>query len=171
VGRLDWRDRITRIVIDALGEVERQATDPTGWRRWLRGTIRWLANILPEVSLIATAGIILWNFVYDQQVPQLFQMLLIALVPLTVIIVFHLLILLLLPVRWPAIRGEFGRALHSRIHEELERLYLPLPGEVAAGLVEERKQVDELLGDTKQVADWLALRQQSARVSELYGGE
>jgi energy-coupling factor transporter ATP-binding protein EcfA2 len=171
VGRLDWRERITGAVIDALSEVERRATNPTGWRRWLRATLRVLANTLPEVSLIATAGIILWNFIYDQQVPQLFQMLLIALVPLTVTIVFHLLILLLLPVRWPAIRGEFAAALQTRYHDELDRLYLPLPAAVAAALIDEGKQVDDLLADTKQVADWLALRQQAARVSELYGAD
>ena len=169
IARLDWRDRVSAIVIDALDEVEREATNPTGWRRWLRGTLGFLANTLPELSLVATAGIILWNFIVDQQVPQLFQMSLIALVPLTVVIVFHLLILLLLPVRWPAIRGEFIWALDSRFHAELDRLYLPVPGDIAAALIEERKQLDGLLVDAKQVSDWLAERQQAARVNELYG--
>jgi energy-coupling factor transporter ATP-binding protein EcfA2 len=167
--RLDWRQRVTAIVIDALGEVERQATHPTGWRRWLRGAITLFANTLPELSLIATAGIILWNFIYDQQVPQLFQMSLIALVPLTVAIVFHFLIVLLLPVRWPAIRGEFIRALQVRFHAELDRVYLPVPGDIAAALIEERKEVDGLIGDAKQVSDWLAQRQQAAHIGELYG--
>jgi hypothetical protein len=170
VGRLDWRERVTRVVIDALAEVERRAMHPTGWRRWLRGTLGFLANTLPEIALVATAGIILWAFIVRQEVPGMFQMSLIALVPLTVIIVLHLLILLLLPVRWPAIRGEFHRALESRLSEELGRVYLPVPGEVAAALADERRQVDALVADTKQVADWLAARQQAAHVAELYGG-
>ncbi|MDB5311128.1 MAG: GTPase Era [Gemmataceae bacterium] len=170
VGRLDWRERVTRGVIDALAEVEQQATHPTGWRRWLRGTLGFLANTLPEVSLVATAGIILWNFIVNQETPDLFRMLLIALVPLTVIVVFHLLILLLLPIRWPAIRGEFRTRLGRHLTAELGRVYLPVPGEIAAALQTERKQVETLVAETKQVGDWLADRQQAARVGELYGG-
>ena len=128
-----------------------------------------MANVLPEVALIATAGIILWNYMVEQQVPQLFQMSLIALVPLMVAIVFHLLIVLVLPVRWPAIRGEFTRALQARFQAELDRAYLPLPGDIATALIEERKQVEALLADTQQVSDWLSERQQAARVNELYG--
>jgi hypothetical protein len=169
VGRLDWRERVTRGVIDALAEVEREATHPTGWRRMLRGTLSLLANIAPELSLIATAGVILFNFIVNQQTPGLFEMSLILLVPLTVVIVFHLLILLLLPIRWPAIRGRFLARLGNRLSEEMERVYLPIPGEIALALLDERKRVDELISDTKKVADWLTERQQAAQVSELYG--
>ncbi len=171
VGRLDWRERVTRIVIDALGEVEREAANPTGWRKWVRGTIALLANTLPELALVATAGIILWQFIVEQHVPGLFQMSLIGLVPLTVVIVFHLLVLMLLPVRWSAIRGEFTRTLGSRFQDELDRAYLPLPNDVAAELVSERNEVDALQADGRQVADWLAVRQQAARIGELYGSE
>jgi len=94
---------------------------------------------------------------------------LIALVPLTVAIVFHFLIVLLLPVRWPAIRGEFVRALQARFHAELDRVYLPVPSGVAAALIEERKEVDALIADAKQVSAWLAERQQAAHIGELYG--
>jgi hypothetical protein len=169
VGRLDWRERVTRAVIDSLAEVEQVATHPTGWRRAVRGTLTVLANTLPEVSLVATAGVILWRALVDQIPPTLFQMALIGLIPLVVVVVFHVLILLLLPVRWPAIRGEFRSRLEARLEAELDRVYLPLPGDIAAGLRDERAQVDELLADTKQVADWLAERQQAARVAELYG--
>lgn len=168
-GRIDWRERVGRIVIDSLGEVEREAAHPTGWRKWVRGTVSLLANVLPEVSLVATAGILLWKLVYEQYVPGLFEMSLVAIVPLTVCIVFHLLIQLLLPVRWPAIRGEFSRSLHRRFQEELDRIYLPIPGETAAALIAERNELEQLLADGKQAADWLASRQQAARVGELYG--
>jgi hypothetical protein len=169
VGRLDWRERVTRTVIDALAEVERVCTHPTGWRRAVRGTLTVLANTLPELALIATAGVVLFLFFVREQTPDFFRMSLVLLVPLTVIIVFHLLILWLLPVRWPTIRGEFHRRLEARLTDELQRVYLPIPGDVAAALQDERKQVDALVADTKQVSEWLAERQQAAHVAELYG--
>jgi energy-coupling factor transporter ATP-binding protein EcfA2 len=167
--RLDWRERATRAVIDALAEVEREATRPTGWRRLLRGTLSFLANTVPEISLVGTAGLLLWNFMVNGQTPGLFEMSLIALIPLTVVIVFHLLILMLLPIRWPAIRGRFQTHLATRLSEELDRVYLQVPADIAAALREERKQVDTLLSETKEVTDFLAERQQAARVRELYG--
>jgi energy-coupling factor transporter ATP-binding protein EcfA2 len=170
VSRLDWRDRVTRAVIDALAEVERQATHPTGWRKALRGTLGFAANTLPEVVLVATAAVLLWDFfVVGNTDVSLFRLSLVGLVPLVVIIVLHLLILMLLPIRWPAIRGEFRRELTARLEAELSRVYRPIPGEIAAALAAERAEVDALVGDAKQVSDWLAERQQAARIGELYG--
>jgi hypothetical protein len=169
VGRLNWRERLTREVIDALAEVEQEATHPTGWRRALRATLSLLANTVPELTLIATAAVILYNLIVNMQTPALFEMALVLLIPLTVVIVFHLLILLLLPIRWPAIRGRFLAKLRSRLSAEMERVYLPIPGEIAATLSHERHQVDQLLDQTNTVAAWLQERQQAAHVSELYG--
>jgi energy-coupling factor transporter ATP-binding protein EcfA2 len=169
VGRLDWRERTTRSVIEALGEVEREATRPTGWRRVLRGTLTFLANTLPEVSLIVSAAVILYGFFVKQQTPGWFDVALIVLIPLVVVVALHLLILLLLPVRWPAIRSRFLSRLERRVSEELERVYLPIPQEIAQALIEERSRVDELVSETNSIADWLAVRQQAAHVSELYG--
>jgi energy-coupling factor transporter ATP-binding protein EcfA2 len=169
IARLDWRDKMTRAVIDALAEVERRATNPTGWRKLLRATLSLLANTLPEIALVATAAVLLWNFFVRNMVPDTFQMALVVLIPLLVIIVFHMLIVLLLPVRWPAIRSEFRKQLGDRLAAELSRAYLAVPGEVAAAISEERKKVDALIAETKQVGDWLAERQRDARVAELYG--
>lgn len=169
VGRLNRRERVTGLVIDALAEVEREAANPTGWRKYVRGSVTLLANTLPELAFLVTAAIILWQFIYEQNVPGLFQMSLIALVPLTVMVVFHLLIVALLPVRWPAIRGDFSRALGKRFEAELDQAYLPVPGETAAAIAAERAELDSLLADGKQVSEWLAARQGAARIGELYG--
>lgn len=169
VGRMDWRERVTRAVIDALADVEREATHPTGWRRIVRDTLGLLANTLPELSLVGTAGVLLYRFMVLGIPPALFEMSLVVLIPLMVVIVFHLLILMLLPIRWPAIRGRFREKLGERLSEEMGRSYLAVPTDIAAALQDERKQVDSLLAETKQVADWLAERQQAAQVSELYG--
>ena len=168
-GRLDWRERAGRAVIDALAEVEREATNPTGWRRALRGTLSALANTLPEVMLIVTAGILLYKFIMYQETPGLFAMSLVVLVPLMVVAVFHLLILLLLPVRWAAIRDRFRDKLSIHLGEELERAFVPIPDEIAAALQDERRQVEELLAAAREVAEWLAARQEAAHVTELYG--
>jgi hypothetical protein len=168
-GRIDWRERVTRVVIDTLADVEREATHPTGWRKAVRGTLTVLANTLPEVALVSTAGILLWNFMVNTHVPGLFEMLLIVLIPLTVVIVFHQLVVWILPIRWSSIRERFKEKLAARLTEELERVYLPVPADIASALREERKQVDTLLGETKEVADWLAQQQQAAQVTELYG--
>jgi hypothetical protein len=168
-GRLDWRERATRCVIDALAEVEQQVTHPTGIRKAVRVTLGTLANSLPEVALVATAGYVLYDFFVNGVVPGTFTIALIGIIPLTVIVVLHLLMMLLLPIRWPAIRSEFSRRLDRRLADELERVFLPIPNDIAAALIEERKQVDQLVAETKQVSDWLAERQQAARVAELYG--
>ncbi|MBY0514434.1 MAG: hypothetical protein K2P78_11040, partial [Gemmataceae bacterium] len=171
VGRLDWRERVTRAVIDALAEVEQVCTNPRGFRRVVRGTLGALANSLPEIAFVGTAGWVLWMWIghTPRETPDTFRVALIFIVPLIVIVCFHLLILMLLPVRWPAIRGEFRKRLEARLNQEMERVYLPIPGDLAVALKEERRQVDQLIADTTEVADWLAARQQAAHVQELYG--
>ena len=158
---------MTRAVIEALAEVERQATNPTGFRRLLRGTLSLMANTLPEIALVSTAGLLLWNFFVHAETPDFFRMSLVALIPLVVIIVLHMLILMLLPVRWPAIRYEFRKQLGTRMAAELGRAYLAIPTEVSAAIHEERKQVDSLVAETKQVSDWLAERQQAAELAQV----
>ncbi|MFO0821992.1 MAG: GTPase domain-containing protein [Gemmataceae bacterium] len=171
VGRMDWRDRVTRAVIDSLADVEREATNPTGWRKALRGTLTALANTLPELALLATVGTLLYNFMVNENhiTPGIFEMSLVVLIPLVVIIATQMLIMLLLPIRWPAIRERFRSKLATRMSEELERAYLKVPDDIATALREERKQVDTLLAETKTVSDFLAERQQAAQVTELYG--
>lgn len=168
-GRTAWRERVTQSLIDALKEVEQICTRPTGWRRLLRGLLGLAANSLPEISLVATAGILMWNFFVHGETPGIFSMSLVVLIPLMVVVVLQLLIVSLLPVRWPVIRNEFESRLDARILEHLERIYLPIPGEIAETLNNERQQVDALAAETKQVADWLSERQQAAHVEELYG--
>jgi hypothetical protein len=162
---------VTRAVIDSLADVEREATNPTGWRKALRGTLTALANTLPELALLATVGTLLYNFMVNENhiTPGIFEMSLVVLIPLVVIIAMQMLIMLLLPIRWPAIRERFRSKLATRMSEELERAYLKVPDDIAMALREERKQVDTLLAETKTVSDFLAERQQAAQVTELYG--
>jgi hypothetical protein len=171
VAKFDWHERMTRVVVEALGEVEREAAKPTGWRRYVRGAVGLLANYLPEAILVSAIVLILWRTIVEQIVPEFFHILLPLYLTLGVLIVLHVLITLVFPVRWPAIRGEFQSRLEGKVRAELGRAYLPVPGEVAADLAKERQRVDELLAETRQVAEWLEERESAAHVSDLYGRE
>ena len=96
----------------------------------------------------------------------------VLLTPLGVIflllIMMHIVISLVLPLRWQAIRGT-GEHLEARLQAELEKAYGPVPREVAKQLLEERKEVDRLLREVQEVGSWLQQREQSANIEELYG--
>ena len=85
------------------------------------------------------------------------------------LVLLHVLIALLLPLRWATIRGDFQARLEKRLHQELENVYGPVPEDVAALLLAERRQVEKLAGETRDVASWLRQREQSASVAGLYG--
>jgi energy-coupling factor transporter ATP-binding protein EcfA2 len=169
VAKLDWHDRLTRAVVTALSEVEQEAAKPTGWRRCVRGGLGLLANYLPESILIVCIVILLWRFIVEDFTPQFFHILLPIYVTLGVLIVLHILITMVFPIRWSAIRGEFESRLERKVRDELQRAYLPVPGEVAADLARQRASVEELLAETQQVSAWLAERESAAQISELYG--
>ncbi len=85
------------------------------------------------------------------------------------LVLLHVLIALLLPLRWATIRGDFQTRLEKRLLQELENVYGPVPEDVAALLEAERRQVEKLAGETREVASWLRQREQSASVAGLYG--
>lgn len=168
--RLDWEQRTTRAVVDALTEVEREATRPTGWRKYVRGLVGLLGNVLPELVLVGSIIVLLWLFIGVGQVPDSLLYVLSPLyLTLAVMVLLHVVILMVLPVRWSAIRGEFRSRLAERLRDEFGRTFLPVPDEVAAAVAAEKKQVEELAGETRQVSDWLRDREEAAHVGELYG--
>ena len=93
----------------------------------------------------------------------------VVVVLVVVLIILHILIALLLPVRWPAIRGEFRRRLEQRIRSELASLYVAIPDDVAEALRQERRQVEQFLKETREVATWLEQREHAASIAGLYG--
>jgi energy-coupling factor transporter ATP-binding protein EcfA2 len=170
MARFDWEQRTTRAVVDALTEVERQATKPTGWRRYVRGTVGFLGNVLPEVVLVGSIIVILYLFIVEGRVPDSLLYILSPLyLTLAVLVLMHVVILMVLPERWAAIRGEFRSRLADRVRDEFDRTFLPVPGEVAAAVAEEKRQVEELIGEIRQVSNWLRDREEAANVGDLYG--
>jgi hypothetical protein len=139
----------------------------------VQSTLVFAADWLPLVALLAALLHLLWQF-FDPlnkglQKPEPFDIALPFIIVLVVLVILHLLIALLLPLRWPAIRGEFKRKLERRLQGELQASYVPIPGDVAQALVMERRRVEALLAETREVAVWLDQREEAANVGGLYG--
>ncbi len=167
--KLDWEDRVTRSVVEALTEVEAEVVKPTGLRRVVRDVVGVLGNFVPEAVLISSIALLLWRFFVEGLTPEFFHVLLPVYVTLGTLIALHVLVLFALPIRWAAIRGEFARRLQRKLTDEFERTYLPIPRDAAAAVAAEQMQVEELRGGTREVAEWLSERDQAAHIGELYG--
>ncbi len=167
--KIDWRQRYSHILVEVLDEIEQQWSKPTGARRWLQGGVVWLANQLPLLALLGVCILMLWQ--YTVQGRQLFlgDLLLPVVVVFIVLVILHIVITLVLPLRWPTIRGEFQRQLERRLLAELQRTYLPIPADVAEALQRERREVEQLLAEAREVSAWVEQREQAANITGLYG--
>src|SRR5262249_49538599 len=61
-GKLDWRQRQEISLREALNAAEQVWEKPTGTRRWLQLILVGLANILPNITLIAAYLMVLWKY-------------------------------------------------------------------------------------------------------------
>jgi energy-coupling factor transporter ATP-binding protein EcfA2 len=164
-----WDSRYTGAVVESLSEVERELTDPTGAKSVLRGTVRLLANFLPEAAMVGSIIVLLWRFFVEELTPSLFHIALPFFVTLATLIVLHIVIALVFPLRWSSIRAEFQRVLYDRLAKEYDRVYLGIPDERAAALRVERSRVDEIAADGRAAKEWLMKHEAGTRVGELYG--
>jgi hypothetical protein len=168
--RTDWRQRYAQAIIEVLGQVEHEWARPKGVRRVFQGAVIFLADWLPFLALLAAAGVLLWRYLVAKDLePALSHFLLPLIVVVMTLVVLHVVIALFLPLRWQAIRGEFLRQLEARLQSELEQAYTGIPGEVAEALKAERRQVEKILGETREVTDWLEQREQAGGITGLYG--
>jgi hypothetical protein len=161
--------------MQVLQDVEKQWTRPTGVRRVVQGTLVVLANWTPPFALLA-ALINLLNRYFDpfslyKNAPDIgwVHVFLPFIIVLAVLMILQLLIVLLLPMRWGAIRDEFHRKLETYVRHQLESVYLAVPGDLAKDLNQERQRVEHLIGEVREVADWLEAREQHASIAGLYG--
>jgi hypothetical protein len=169
---IDWRQRYAQILGDVLRQVEGQWARPTGFRRIMQTIIVWVTDWVPPLALLAAVANLLWRYFdpngHGYQV-NLSDVLLPLVALLGVLVILHIVIARLLPLRWPAIRGEFQRLLEVRLRQELDGVYRPIPAEVAEGLCNERRKVEKILGEAREVASWLEQREKSASIEGLYG--
>jgi hypothetical protein len=173
---VDWRGRYAHAVGESLGRVEERWHSPTGPRRVVQGVLVLLADWLPPLALLGGLIIFLWPHLkqlWDSNAQSPGFSLTGALLPLAillaVLVILHVLIALLLPMRWSAIRGEFQKELGQRLQEELDGSYAPLPEELAATLLEERRRTEKLIGEVGEVTGWLKQREESVNIAGLYG--
>jgi energy-coupling factor transporter ATP-binding protein EcfA2 len=167
--RSDWHQRYDRSLLESLAAVEQICTNPQGVRKFIQAVLVNAANILPELVFLGSIIILIWRFVMTDHPPGLSDAALPFLLTLGTMVLLQVLIAVLLPLRWSAVRGEFHKQLIDRLGDELQRAYLPIPDDMAKIMLEEREHVDRLAEEVKQVLDWLEERQVAANIGGLYG--
>jgi hypothetical protein len=169
--RLEWRQRYARSLIEVLAQVEQQWARPTGPRRWLQAALIFLSDWLPSVTLLGACIWLLYQYFMQGRSFALGDLLLPLIAVLAVLVVLHIGVALVMPMRWPAMRGEFLRHLERRLQADLESAYAPIPGDVAFILRQERRKVEQLATQTREVASWLLEREHDASIAGLYGNQ
>lgn len=169
VSRQDWKGKHAQAMRDVLDHVQRSWSQPTGLRRVIQKSLIFLADWLPIVSVGLMATWLLFGYVYERREFRLGELFMPLIIVVMIMIVLHVLIVIFLPLNWKSIRGDFERQLRDRLHEEMKQAYGPLPAELAQDLAAERRQLDQFVGEVREVAAWLAQREQSASIVGLYG--
>jgi energy-coupling factor transporter ATP-binding protein EcfA2 len=161
--------RIQQAIAQALQDVEREFLEAPGLRRLLRRLLILVANSAPELAFLATAAILLWQFIVQQQVPGLFSLSLVLLIPLLVLVTLHLLLHLLLPLHWEVLRQRLQHHLQKRLHQELCDQYLPWLEAIARQVRDERQQLQELLEELRRIRQWITDHATQGEIAALYG--
>lgn len=166
---LDWRQRYAHALIEILKKVEQQWSNPTGTRRAVQSTVILLADWLPSIALLGTCVLLLWQYTMQNRAFDRGDLVLPFIVVIVVLVILHFVIALVLPLRWPQMRGEFHRQLERRLLTELESTYSGIPREVADVLRDERREAEKVVAAAREVSEWLRQREQSASITGLYG--
>jgi predicted GTPase len=167
--KIDWRNRYAQSLVEVLGQVEQEWSQPTGYRYWLQGAIVFLADWVPLATLATVVGVLLWGYMNGERTFQWGDLFMLFAAVLMVLILLHIIIAVFLPLRWPAIRNQFHSQLEHRLLTQLQDAYARVPAEVAETMKSEREQVQRLLGEVGEVTDWLAKREQAASIAAMYG--
>lgn len=164
---------ISKDLIETLKEEEREWTQPAGSRRVLHRVFIWLGDLLPLFILLMSSGFLLYQYFWA--VPRREFGFMDLLLPVAAIfftlLIMYIIMIFVLPIRWPAIRSTFRFRLTERLRDELEDNYLSLPSKLAQDLSRERIQVDRVLAEVESLQTWLKGREETSRVTALYGNE
>jgi hypothetical protein len=156
-------------MIEVITTVERSWSQPTGARRWLQKSIILLADWVPGLACFAMGMVLLWEYFYVQRRFEWLDLLLPLAVVFFVLIVLHVMIALLLPLRWNAIRAQFHEQLQKRLRAELEQDFHQVLTDVAQDVLTERRQNENFVKEIGEVSTWLAAREQAVSIVNMYG--
>jgi hypothetical protein len=167
--QLDWRTRYAQALVEVLSRVEHEWTKPTGGRRWVQTVLIFLADWLPLLAFAVMGTILLWQYTMERREFRWGDLLLPLVAPVLVMVVLHVLVAVLLPLRWHAIQGVFQRDLETRLKNELEDGFARIPDDTVEGLREDQRLIEKLQGEIREVTGWLEQREHAANIAGLYG--
>jgi energy-coupling factor transporter ATP-binding protein EcfA2 len=165
----DWNARHARAMLEVLTDVERNWVEPPGARKWIQRLLVVLGNTLPSISLLLVTAILLWKYLYEHGTFDRGDLILPLAVPILTMIILHVTIALLIPMRWPTLKAQFQRKLSERLDTELTATYSMLPEKLAEDVAVDRKRALDFMTDVDDVAKWLQTREQAASVNKLFG--
>jgi hypothetical protein len=171
VSKLDWKSHNAQAMIEIISQVEREWSNPAGMKRWFQWLLVVIANWLPVLAFFAMGGLLLWDYTMSEPRRQFnwSDLLLPAVVTLITLVLMHVLIAVLLPLRWPTIRAEFEERLRIRLKHELGEHYGQVPLDLQRDVDRDRRDAEQLQGEVREVASWLEQREQAASIVNLYG--
>lgn len=166
-----WRSLLPGFLRASFADLETAWKQPEGGRHLLQRGLAWIGDLLPIVMLGLTSAWLLYDyFLATPRRTFAWSDLFLPLVAVFfALLLFYLILSLLLPSRWPVIRGAFRRRLREQLGAALISHYGPLPQRLARELAEEREALDALLAEVNQVQTWIEAQEQCAQVTALYG--
>jgi hypothetical protein len=167
--QLDWRGRYAQGMFEVIAQIEQAWSQPRGGRRWLQRGVVFLANTLPLTAFILMVGILLWGYTVNERTFQWGDLLVPLAVILLVLILLHVLVAIVFPFHWEAIRVDVEKKLQARLHADLHAQYGQVPIAMAQQVLTERREVELFLKEIREVTSWLEQREQASSVLSLYG--
>lgn len=167
----NWRARVPGLLRDCFEDVAKSWQNSGQQAHlWRRGLI-WFGNALPLGIVMLTSVLLLADYFLASPRrsftwSDLFLPFAAAFLAL---VVFVLLLNLLLPSRWPAIRSSLRRRLCDQVLKILRDHYLSLPAKLSSSLAAERAAIDALRAEIGTVRSWIDSQEKNTQVTALYG--
>jgi len=167
--RLDWRPRLDNAVVEVIAQVEHSWSHPAGIRKGIQTAVILIADWLPLLGFGAMGVLLIWQYTMEQRPFALGDLLLPAIVCVLVMAVLHVVVSIVMPLRWQSIRASFEGVLRRRIRAELDGAFQAIPAKKSQEFLAERRQVEKILVETSELAKWLLRHEKEARIGALYG--
>ena len=145
---------LAHILADQLVELERQFSQPTGSRRVLRAAVKGICDWLPWGVLAVLVG----KFVYDVFFLSLWDLgtfFSALVVMIGTLLLAHLLLAKLVPVRWTSLRQRLLTMVEDQLLDTLSPVYLAVLDRFTANVGVERERLAGALKGLRSLRDQL----------------